>query len=297
MLITVLILIFALSFPLSANTGSIKVYVKDKKSGEPLESVKISVASQKNASVRYLLETDNKGYAYKTGMQNGVYQLNFDKEGYVPVQNTIRLLVAQDYEMEMAMEALEVMAAQSSIGLVTLAQKLMASGKYEEAAAKVSEAIVKDPEAFILYYNRALAYEKAGDKDKALSDYKKSLELKPDFMLSLSSIANIYARKSEFQEALVYFKKAFDMGCDDTLTLYNYGACLINLGENEQARAVFNKLILLDPGYADAYYQLGIIYLGMDDNAKAKEYLQKFIELEPENSNAAVAREILTTLN
>ncbi|UCH93913.1 MAG: tetratricopeptide repeat protein [Candidatus Aminicenantes bacterium] len=296
-IIMVLFLLLAFLTPLFSTVSVLKGYVKDKKTDEPLAKVKITVIFLRNTSVRFQLVTDKKGYFYKTGLKNGMYQVNFDKVGYTPAQHTIRLKVAEQREMDIQLERIEVTTSETSFGLVNAANKLMAAGKYDEAIEKVSRAIEKDPGTFILYYNRAVAYEKKGEKEKAVLDYKKSLELKPDFLLSLSALGNIYARKADFPGAVEYYQKAFELGITDTVVLYNYGACLINLGDNDRGKAVFEKLIELDPSYADAYYQMGIIYLGMNENAKAREFLEKFIELDPENSNAAVAREILNTLN
>jgi tetratricopeptide (TPR) repeat protein len=277
--------------------GSLKGYIKEKGTDKPLAKVKITLVSLRNTTVRFELVSDKKGYFYKTGLRNGMYRVSLDKEGYTPYQHTLRIKVAEHREMDFQLEPIEVTTSDTSYGLVNVAKKLLSAGKYDEAIEKVSRAIEKDPGTFILYYNRALAYEKKGDKDKALLDYKKTLELKPDFLLALSAVGNIFAKNSDFPGAVKYYKKAVEQGLTDTLALYNYGACLINLGDNDQAKAIFEKLIDLDPNYADAYYQMGIIYLGLNDNAKAKEFLKKFIELDPENTNAAVAKEILNTLN
>lgn len=295
--ILLLFLLFVLLSPLYSMLGSLKGYVKEKGADKPLAKVKITLVSLRNTTVRFELETDKNGYFYKTGLQNGMFQVSLDKDGYMPYQQTIRLKVAEQREMDFQLEPILVITSDTSFGLVNAAKKAMSAGKYDEAVEKVSQAIEKDPGAFILYYNRALAYEKKGDRDKALLDFKKTLELKPDFLLAITAVGNILAKKNDFPGAVEYYKKAVDQGLTDTLALYNYGACLINLGDNDQAKAVFEKLIELDPNYADAYYQMGIIYLGMSENAKAKEFLQKFIELDPENTNVGVAKEILNSLN
>jgi tetratricopeptide (TPR) repeat protein len=295
--ISMLFLLLVLLSPLYSTMGSLKGYIQEKGTDKPLANVKVTLVFLTNTTVRFELETDKNGYFYKTGLQNGMYQVSLDKEGYTPYQHTFRIKVAEQREMDFHLEPAGITTSNTSFGLVNDAKKLMSAGKYDEAIEKVSRAIEKEPGAFVLYYNRAVAYEKQGDKDKALSDYQKTLELKPGFLLAISAAGNLLAQKSDFPGAVKYYKKAVDLGLTDTLALYNYGACLINLGDNDQAKAVFEKLIGLDPGYADAYYQMGIIYVGRSDNARAKEFLKKFVELDPGNSNAAVAKEILQTLD
>jgi tetratricopeptide (TPR) repeat protein len=282
--------------PMYAQTSSLQGVVTDKSSGEPLAKVKVTVQYLRNTSLVFYLKTDKKGKYYKGGLRNGMYRVSFEKEGFVPARTSLRILAAEKHTYDAALEVLKVQNSGQTFGLVEDARELLAKGKYDAAIAKVTEAIAKDPSAFILYYNRAVAYEKKGDADKALQDYDKSLELKPDFILSLAAAGKINAKKANFEKAAGYYKKAFDQGITDTLALYNYGACLVNLGNSSEAQKVFEKLIALDANYADAYYQLGIIYLGLNDSAKAKEYLKKFIELDPENENVSVAKEILKTI-
>jgi tetratricopeptide (TPR) repeat protein len=294
--IAVLFLIVFSSSALSASS-SIKGIVTEKGTQTPLAGVKITLESLKTSTVRFELTTDKKGYFYKTGLSHGMYRVSLEKDGYVPSQVAFRLRLNDQYELNVELEVTKAKTSNAAFELVSAARKLMAAGKYDEAIAKVSQAIEKDPESFILYYNRAVGYEKKGDRENAALDYRKSLELKPDFLLSLAALGKIHARKAEFEKAVEYYKKAFDLNITDTAALYNYGACLVNLGGSEEAKAVFEKLISLDDNYADAFYQLGIIYLGLNDNARAIEYLKKFTELDPENENAAVAQEILKTLN
>lgn len=295
---TVVFISFFSIFPTLAfsQNSSLKGVVTEKGTDTPLEKVRVIIASLRTATARYELFTDKKGSFYKGGLQNGMYRVSFEKEGYVPAQSAIRLRAEDQQEITVQLEKMEVKAAKAAFDLVTAAQKLMAAGKYDEAIVKITQAIEKDSGSFILYYNRAVCYENKGDKEKAIVDYQKSLELKPDFLLSLSALGKIVAKKGDFARAVEYYKKAFDLGITDTVALYNYGACLINLGNSSEAKTVFEKLISLDPNYADAFYQLGIIYLGMNDNAKAKEYFKTFLEMDPENENASVAQEILKTL-
>ena len=88
-----------------------------------------------------------------------------------------------------------------------------------------------------------------------------------------------------------------DLKGQDPETFYSYGVCLVNTGKREEAQGVFERLFSIDPYYTDGYYQLGIILLDSGNSAKAKTMLQKFVELDPGNPNAALAKEILKSLN
>jgi tetratricopeptide (TPR) repeat protein len=146
------------------------------------------------------------------------------------------------------------------------------------------------------YFYRGFSFEKQGQIDQAIDDFQKTVALKSDFLLGLTSLAKLYAKKQDFPKAAEWYKKAYELGVTDANAIFNYGVSLINQGKNNEAREVLEKLLALNPDYADGYYQLGIVYLGMNDMAKSKEFLNKFLQLDPQNQNASLAQKILETL-
>jgi len=72
------------------------------------------------------------------------------------------------------------------------------TGEFKEAIQDLDYLISVDKKNFILYYNRALAKQQLGDREGAVSDYKKVLELQPDDQLSkdqLQKLQNLPKRK------------------------------------------------------------------------------------------------------
>lgn len=60
---------------------------------------------------------------------------------------------------------------------------LFMSGHLERAVAEYTRAIeLKLPRQYVVYYNRALAYEKLSEYDKAEADYRRALELMPGWV-------------------------------------------------------------------------------------------------------------------
>jgi len=278
----------------SSILNSVKGVITDQDSGEPIPGVSITLTI---GSFQHQTKTDEKGTFYKGGLKNGMYNVKFEKEGYIPAISNFRLGIADKRDLSVALKKLNVVEpvikkkSKSNIGA-----ELLNAQKYPEAVKVLTEAVAETPENPLIYYYRGFALDKTGEPDKALADYKKSLELDPEFQLSLGEAGKILAKKGDIEGAAAYYKKSYELGTTDILALYNYGACLINLGNNDDAQKVFEKLLSIDPDYPDAFYQLGIIYLGKNDNARAKEYLQKFLELDPDNENASVAQEILKTI-
>lgn len=289
-------LVLAVScLPLRAGIlNSVRGTITDSETGQPIPGVKIVITA---ATLRYETVTDDKGFVYKTGLETATYDIRFEKEGYIPGTSSFRLAIEETRDISTQLKPIkQAPPPPQKVSLAKKGAELINAGKFPDAINTLTEAITAAPTNPLLYYYRGFAIEKNGDPDKALEDFKKSLELDPQLVLSLAEVGKIYAKKKDLENAVIYYKKAFDLDTKDVPTLYNYGVCLFNLGNNDEALKVFEKLISIDPNYPDAYYQLGIIYMGANDNAKAKEFLEKFVAMDPKNENAAVAKEILSAL-
>lgn len=280
-------------------TGAVDGLVKDAATGELLEGVKITIVYSKSESMTYSLVSDKKGHFYKSGLVPGSYNLTFEKEGYVPQSGSVRAVPGLATPMDVRMEPGSGAAPGGiSMGkIVSGGSELLSAGRYDEAIAKFSDAIAKAPSEAVLYYYRGYGLERSGKSDQALEDYGKAIELKTDFILPLTRSGIVLAKRGAFDRASEFYRRAVDLKDQDSETYYNYGVCLVNTGKKEEARGAFEKLLALDPNYSEGYYQLAIVLLGSGDSARVKTLLQKFVELDPDNPNAALAKEILKSLN
>lgn len=280
-------------------TGTVDGLVKDASTGALLEGVKITIVYSKSESMTYTLVSDKKGHFYKSGLVPGSYNLTFEKEGYMPQSGSVRAVPGEATPMDVRMEpGSGAVSGGVSLGkIVSGGSELLSAGRFEEAIVRFSDAIAKAPSEAVLYYYRGYGFERSGKSDQALEDYAKAIELKADFVLPLTRSGIVLAKRGSFEQASGFYRKAVELEDRDPETFYNYGVCLVNTGKKEEAREAFEKLLILDPYYSEGHYQLAILLLGAGESGRAKILLQKFIELDPGNPNAAVAKEILKTLN
>jgi tetratricopeptide (TPR) repeat protein len=280
----------------SGVAAAVKGYVKDAQTGDVIPKAKIVMVFSKSDSVRYTLETDKKGYYYKSGLTPGYYRFTVEKEGFLPTETTVRARLADTVQHDFELQVLEVNPVAEAAKAGQKGMKLFNEAKWDEAVEEFSEGILEDPANPTLYFFRGLSQENNGQVEEALVDYKKAIEIKPDFILPYSRSGKIYARQQNHEKAKELYQKAVELGDQDITTLYNYGVVLINLGQSPEAKNIFEKLLAVDDGYPDAYYHLGIITIGQGDAEKAKELLKRFLELDPENPNAPVAQKIIESL-
>ena len=116
----------------------------------------------------------------------------------------------------------------------------------------------------VAYYSRGFSYNELKQYERAIADYDKSIELKPDKEV----LASVYV---------------------------NRGASYAGLKQYERAIADYDKAIALEPEDAVAYYNRGISYARMEEFARAIDDFTKAIGLQPENSSAYALRSMIYT--
>lgn len=130
--------------------------------------------------------------------------------------------------------------------------------------------------------------------NKAIAQYKKTIELNAKDPTTFNNYATCYFALGKYDSAEVYFKKAIEITpiCyDDALanlgSVYGmYGVALKNQGKNEestkmfyQSIEMFNKALECNKENIQAYQFIGVTYNNLGDSIKAKPYIQKYQEL------------------
>jgi tetratricopeptide (TPR) repeat protein len=274
--------------------ATVRGTIKDKASGAPLSGVRATLISAQSQNLRFEMVSDDKGFVYKTGLQPGLYQVLVQRDGYIPAQTSIRLSIADERDISMAIEPVP----QASVGVDLLKQGVerLDAGKFAEAAELFGQVIARDDQSFMARFYRGMSFEKAGETEKAMADYLRVLELKPDFALAAAGLGKLLAKQGDFAKAGEYYTRAVAAGTQDPLILYNAGVCKLNTGDPAGAKGLFVSSLASDPGNADAHYQLGLVLLGENDMKGAREHLARNLELDPTGANAATVGEILKTI-
>lgn len=99
-------------------------------------------------------------------------------------------------------------------------------------------------------------YCQEGNIDGAISEFKKAIELKPDYGDAYYNLANVYQRAGNIPEAIKFYQSA----------------------------------ISYKPELFEAYFNLGVIYLNNTNQPDlAVQYLKKAAELRPDDANVITA--------
>lgn len=116
---------------------------------------------------------------------------------------------------------------------LTVAEKEQISPAYEHAAEDFSQALKADPKLVGAYNNRAMAYARMGEEEKALADFQAASKLAPKDADILGRQASILSKLGREEEAIAAYDKAFALGNVDFM--FNRGNAYARLGKTKEA--------------------------------------------------------------
>ena len=139
--------------------------------------------------------------------------------------------------------------------------------------------------AYEAFY-RGLSAADKGDLDKAIQNYDKAIELKPDFFGAYNSRGIAYSRKGDFDTAIKDFTTAIELKPDFAGAYNNRGIAYVKKRDFDKAIQNYDKAIELKPRLAEAYCGRGVAYGEKRDFDKAIQDLTTAIELKPDDADA-----------
>jgi Tfp pilus assembly protein PilF len=166
-------------------------------------------------------------------------------------------------------------------------------GAAEEAELKKLEALgyitLDNPDAL---NNLGQRYQKEGEIEKAIVEFKKSLALRPNHAGTLNNLGVCYGRLNRFKEAEETFMKALAVNPKDIFALNNLAVLNRQTGKLGQARRYAEKAIEIEPNYANGRYTLGSIYAMSGEFERAAKEFEVALRIEPGNPDFRSALEL-----
>lgn len=99
---------------------------------------------------------------------------------------------------------------------------------YAKAISYFKKALEIDPEFAFAWDNMGLCYRKSGDYNKALEAYNKSLEVDPQGIMPLQNIPVVYQYKKEYQKAIDAYARLAEVDSENPEIFYGIGNIYTN---------------------------------------------------------------------
>ena len=146
--------------------------------------------------------------------------------------------------------------------------------------------LADNPAAWMAYNNRGSVYSNTHDYVRAIQDYGKVIELKPDSREAYNNRGSAYSDTHDYARALQDYGKAIELKPDYAVTYYNRGSAYSDTHDYVRAIQDYGKAIELKPDYAEAYNNRGIAYCDTHDYVRAIQDYGKAIDLKPDYAEA-----------
>ena len=118
--------------------------------------------------------------------------------------------------------------------------------RLEEALAQLEKAAEEMQDSADVWNALGVAYQRKGERSKALAALKRSNALDPDNPYTLKNLGSLLG-KSDPHAAIEYFKRASELLPKDQQTLYFYGLSLYNAERYGEAVGVLRQAIEIAP--------------------------------------------------
>ena len=112
----------------------------------------------------------------------------------------------------------------------------------------------------VAFSNRALAYRKKMQWDKALADFDEAIRLNPGFVYAFNNRGNVYYFKGQFDRAIADFDEAIRLGPDFAEAFGNRGNVYRKINQFDRAIEDYNEAIYRNPHDARIFADRGLTY-------------------------------------
>jgi len=135
------------------------------------------------------------------------------------------------------------------------------------------------PDSPGMFNNLGVAYQKAGNPEKAIAAYKKTIEINPKYTDAYNNLGVAYCSIGREEDAIGMFKKAIETDWSNSDAHHNLGRAYSLQGRYEDAIQSFKNAIAINPRHVKAHRDLGLAYYKVGKTEEAVIHSNKAKEL------------------
>jgi tetratricopeptide (TPR) repeat protein/predicted AlkP superfamily phosphohydrolase/phosphomutase len=150
--------------------------------------------------------------------------------------------------------------------------------RLDEAAALSRQILAEDPQNAEAYFNLGVVANLTGSHGQALSMFKRSVELRPDYDESRINLANEYLRRGNFEQARIHLEIATEINPASPEAWYLLGKTWQGMRDNDRAAEYYRRTIDRSPGFGPARISLSVLLVGKGQLEEAKHVLEGGLE-------------------
>ncbi len=131
------------------------------------------------------------------------------------------------------------------------------------------------------FFDRAEELIEQEKWDEAFTEFQKSLDLKPNFQLTLDGLGYIAAEKGDLDEAKQYFEKSLALDPVNVFAHIGLGVVALKQGDSDTAEKSFQEAVRINPMNSQALFHFGNILATQSNYTQAIQHYEKALEIDP----------------
>jgi tetratricopeptide (TPR) repeat protein len=130
-------------------------------------------------------------------------------------------------------------------------------------------------------YDRGMAANSEGDKDKAIAEYTEAIRLYPNYWMAYANRGGVYSSKRDDDRAIADYTEAIRIVPNEPSIYESRGGNYYSKKDYNRAIADYTEAIRLRPNFAATFYDRGNVYKAMGDYANAKTDYEAALRINP----------------
>ena len=180
----------------------------------------------------------------------------------------------------------------SAVAQLNLGTAYLRLSQIDEAIQRFNEAIELNPTDPRGYNSRGYALLLKGEPDhrRAIADFNRAIDLRPDYAEAHFNRGNAYADLERLDDAVADYGRVITLRPDHAQALHNRGAAYGKLGRLEAALSDLNRAVTLLPQDASVHFNRGAIHADLGNDPQAVADYTRTIALQPDKATAYLRR-------
>ena len=225
--------------------------------------------------------------AYRLYLQGRFYWNKREENNLKAAIDYFNQAIAQDPNYALAYAGLaDSYVIMSSFGFMTPADAIPKARGFALKAQSL-DATLAEPHTTLGLALSQFDFDFAG----AEQEYKRAIELNPNYATAHQWYAELLSTEGRFDEASNELQRALELEPLSPPINWDYGRLLYNRRQYDESLAQLKKTSELDPGFARSRRSAAETYRVKKDYANAIEEMAKYFELRGQPENAALARD------
>jgi len=139
---------------------------------------------------------------------------------------------------------------------------------------------------YVINTNLGTVYQRAGDLDAAIGEYRTAIEIKPDFFNAHYNLGVALATRGDLDAAIREYKTALEIQANDPDAHASLGSALARKGDIHSAMMEFQEAVRLKPESDKTCNLAGIALASNGELDAAVYYFREALRINPDNKKA-----------